>query len=232
MTGRTILVVDDEPTICRALHSRLTGAGYDVLVAPDGTTALELAATAGPDALVLDLGLPDIDGTEVVRRVRLFSDVPIVILSALDADSGKIAALDLGADDYVTKPFSIDELLARLRALLRRADQSADQRPTRLRVGRVEVDLAASLVTIDGNQARVTPTEWALLSEFVRNPGKLLTRRHLIEAVWGGAYGSEASSLRIYVSHLRRLIEEVPADPHWLLTEPGAGYRLCGVEPA
>ncbi len=232
MTKRTVLIVDDETAIRRALRSRLTSAGYAVLDAADGQSAVDLAATAMPDAIVLDLGLPDVHGTEVVRQVRKFSDVPIVILSAVDADDDKVAALDAGADDYVTKPFSIDELMARLRALLRRADQSQEARPTKLRVGRLVVDLAAASVTVNDAPVRVTPTEWALLVEFVRNPGKLLTHRHLIEAVWGGSYGSEASSLRIYVSHLRRLIEDEPANPAWLLTEPGAGYRLCGVELA
>jgi two-component system KDP operon response regulator KdpE len=226
-----ILVVDDEVHIRRALRSRLTAEGYDVVEAADGPRAVDEVALAAPDAVILDLGLPGFDGAEVVRRVRVFSGVPIVMLSALDQESAKISALDAGADDYVTKPFSSDELLARMRAVLRRASTPEDQSTAKLRLGRAVVDLSLRLVEVDGATVRVTPTEWALLELFARNPGKLLTSRFLIERVWGGAHGSEASSLRIYVSHLRRIIEDVPADPRFLLTEPGAGYRLVSAEP-
>jgi two-component system KDP operon response regulator KdpE len=224
----TVLVVDDDPHIVNALVSRLSGAGYDVVSAPDGERGLELAATAAPDAVVLDLGLPGIQGIDVVRRVREFSAVPVLILSAVHADADKVAALDAGADDYVTKPFSIDELLARVRALLRRAARG-DTAPSVLRVGRAVVDLATRSVTRDGAFVRLTATEWTLLDAFLSNPGKLLTHNHLINQVWGTAHGSEASSLRLYVSHLRRVIEDQPADPRHLLTEIGAGYRLVDV---
>jgi two-component system KDP operon response regulator KdpE len=228
----TVLVVDDEPHILSALTSRLTGAGYRVLGAGDGETALETAATQAPDVVVLDMGLPGIQGPEVVRRLRLFSAAPVLVLSALDRDADKVHALDAGADDYVTKPFSLDELLARLRALLRRADAAAAPRATVVRAGEAVVDLAARSVTRDGEPVRLTATEWALLDVFLGNPGKLLTRQHLIREVWGSSHGSEASSLRVYVSHLRRLIEAEPANPVHLLTEVGAGYRLVGVEDA
>jgi len=228
----TVLVVDDEPHILSALTSRLTGAGYQVLGAADGETAVEITATAAPDVVILDMGLPGIQGAEVVRRIRVFSTVPVLILSALDRDAEKITALDAGADDYVTKPFSLDELLARLRALLRRAENAAAPLPPVVRAGRAVVDLATRTVTRDGEPVRLTATEWALLDAFLANPGKLLTRHHLIDAVWGSSHGSEASSLRLYVSHLRRVIEAEPANPVHLLTEVGAGYRLVGVEEA
>ena len=228
----TVLVVDDEPHILSALTSRLTGAGYHVLGAADGETAVEIAATAAPDVVVLDMGLPGIQGPEVVRRLRTFSAVPVLVLSALDRDADKVGALDAGADDYVTKPFSLDEMLARLRALLRRAETAQAPRPTAVRVGEAVIDLATRSVTRHGEPVRLTATEWSLLDTFLANPGKLLTRQHLIREVWGSSYGSEASSLRLYVSHLRRIIEAEPANPVHLLTEIGAGYRLLGVEPA
>jgi two-component system KDP operon response regulator KdpE len=228
----TIVVVDDEPAIRNALRSAMTAAGYSVAEAHDGPSAVDIVATTGPAAVVLDIGLPGFDGVEVVRRVRSFSDVPIIMLSVLDRDTEKISALDAGADDYVTKPFSVDELLARVRAAMRRAEPVAGPVVSKLRIGPTTIDLAARSVDVSGEPVRLTPTEWALLAAFVANPGRLLTHKHLINAVWGGEYGSEASSLRIYVSNLRRVIEEVPANPQYLLTEPGAGYRLVGVEPA
>jgi two-component system KDP operon response regulator KdpE len=227
----TVLVVDDEQHILTALTSRLSSAGYAVLAAADGETAVEVAATAVPDVVILDMGLPGIQGPEVVRRLRVFTPVPVLILSALDRDADKVAALDAGADDYVTNPFSLDERLARLRALLRRAESAGLPRATVVRAGRAVVDLATRTVTRDGEPVRLTATEWALLDTFLANPGKLLTRHHLINAVWGSSHGSEASSLRLYVSHLRRIIEAEPANPVHLLTEVGAGYRLLGVEP-
>jgi two-component system KDP operon response regulator KdpE len=227
-----VLVVDDEVHIRNALRTRLASAGFRVAEAANGTDAVGIAATEDVGVVVLDLGLPDIDGTEVVRRVRTFSHVPIVVLSVRDSDRDKIGALDEGADDYITKPFSLDELLARVRAALRRAETPAPTAPAKFTVGRLTVDLALRAVTVDGVPERLTATEWALLEVFVTNPGKLLTRGTLIKAVWGSMHGSEASALRIYVSHLRRLIEAEPADPRFLLTEVGAGYRLVGVEPA
>lgn len=222
----TVLVVDDEPHILGALSSRLKGAGYTVLGSADGETAIEIAATAAPDIVILDMGLPGIQGPEVVRRLRAFSTAPVLILSAADRDGDKVTALDAGADDYVTKPFSLDELMARLRALLRRAESSRDTRQAVVRLGEAVVDLAAHAVTVSGEPVRLTATEWALLEVFLANPGKLLTRHHLIDSVWGTSHGSEASSLRLYVSHLRRVIESEPANPKYLLTEIGAGYRL------
>jgi two-component system KDP operon response regulator KdpE len=227
----TIVVVDDEPAIRNALRSAMTAAGYSVAEAADGPSAVDLVATTAPAAVVLDIGLPGFDGVEVVRRVRSFSDVPIIMLSVLDRDIEKISALDAGADDYVTKPFSVDELLARVRAALRRAEPVAGAGAAKVRVGQAVIDMAARSLEVAGEQVRLTPTEWALLAAFVANPGRLLTHKHLINAVWGGEYGSEASSLRIYVSNLRRVLESVPANPQHLLTEPGAGYRLVGVEP-
>jgi two-component system KDP operon response regulator KdpE len=226
-----VLVVDDEVHIRNALRSRLVAGGYRVAETELGADAVAQVATADVAVVILDLGLPDIPGVEVVRRVRAFSRVPIVVLSARDGEHDKIEALDEGADDYVTKPFSLDELLARIRACLRRAEPAATA-PARLTVGRLTVDLGLRSVEVDGNGVRLTATEWALLELFVASPGKLLTRGQLIQGVWGSMHGSEASALRIYVSHLRRLIEHEPADPRHLLTETGAGYRLVGVEPA
>ncbi|HEU0129399.1 MAG TPA: response regulator transcription factor [Mycobacteriales bacterium] len=230
MTGRLVLVVDDEVHIRNALRTRLTSAGYRVADTGTGTDAVALAATGDVAVVILDMGLPDLDGPEVVRRIRAFSRVPIVVLSVLDSDRDKISALDEGADDYVTKPFSLDELLARVRAAIRRAEAPPPGAPARLRVGRLTVDLGLRAVTVDGEPVRLTATQWALLEQFVANPGKLLTRSWLIAHVWGSTHGSEASALRLYVSHLRRLIETEPADPRHLLTEVGAGYRLVGVE--
>jgi two-component system KDP operon response regulator KdpE len=231
MSAPLVLVVDDEVHLRNALRTRLTGAGYRVAETDSGTEAVETCATADVGVVILDLGLPDLDGAEVVKRVRTFSQVPIVVLSARDTDRAKVGALDEGADDYVTKPFSLDELLARIRAVLRRAD-ARDDPAARLRVGRLLVDLGLRAVWVDDEPVKLTATEWALLEQFVASPGKLLTRGRLIQGVWGSMHGSEASALRIYVSHLRRLIESEPANPRHLLTEVGAGYRLVGVEPA
>lgn len=225
----TVLIVDDEVHIRGALRACLVTAGYDVLEAADGETAVHLAATAMPRLVVLDLGLPAMNGNEVIRRLRIFSSVPILVLSARDRDGDKVQALDDGADDYVTKPFSVDELLARVRALLRRGEEQPGPSSV-VQVGQATVDLVAHSVEVAGIPVRLTATEWALLEVFVANPGKLLTRKYLIDAVWGGSHGSEASSLRIYVSHLRRVIEVEPADPQHLMTETGAGYRLVAVE--
>ena len=232
MTAPVVLVVDDEEPLRNALRAHLSAAGYGVAEAATGADAVAQVAASPVGVVILDLGLPDIPGTEVVRRVRTFSRVPIVVLSARHGERDKIGALDEGADDYVTKPFSPDELLARVRAAVRRAEPLAAPPPPRLRVGRLEVDLGLRAVTVDGEPVRLTATEWALLEQFVASPGTLLTRGRLIQGVWGSAHGSEAAALRIYVSHLRRLIEHQPADPRHLLTETGAGYRLVGVEPA
>ena len=227
MSATLVLVVDDEPQILRALQASLRGAGYDVITAATAAGATASAATRRPDAVVLDLVLPDGSGIDVCRELRLWSDVPVIILSAVGEESEKVAALDAGADDYVTKPFGVDELLARLRAALRRTGPSGD--PV-LRVGDVEVDIEQHAVTVAGRPVQLTPTEFRMLALLARNPGRLLTHRAILREVWGPAYGEEAHYLHVYVSQLRRKIEPDPARPRTLLTEPGAGYRL--VDPA
>jgi two-component system, OmpR family, KDP operon response regulator KdpE len=218
-----ILVVDDEPQILRALRTSMQGAGYEVDVAATGAEALAGAAMRPPSAVILDLVLPDRSGTEVCRELRSWTDVPILVLSAVGDEQEKVAALDAGADDYITKPFGVDELLARLRAALRRADTVTD--PV-VQLGDLVVDLERRLVTLRGQPVSLTPTEFELLRLFVRNEGKLLTHPTILREVWGPSYGAESHYLHVYVSQLRRKIEPDPARPRFLLTEPGAGYRL------
>jgi two-component system KDP operon response regulator KdpE len=218
-----ILVVDDEPQILRALRTSLQGAGYEVDVAATGAEALAGAAMRPPSAVILDLVLPDRSGTEVCRELRSWTDVPILVLSAVGDEQEKVAALDAGADDYVTKPFGIEELLARLRAALRRVETVTD--PV-VQLGDLVVDLERRLVTLKGDPVSLTPTEFELLRLFVRNEGKLLTHPTILREVWGPRYGDESHYLHVYVSQLRRKIEPDPARPRFLLTEPGAGYRL------
>jgi len=222
-----VLVVDGEPQILRALQTNLRGAGYDVETAATAEQALAAAAVNPPAAVILDLILPDRNGTEVTRELRRWSAVPILVLSAVGDEREKVAALDAGADDYVTKPFGMEELLARLRAALRRAVPGGE--PV-LRVGEVEVDLEKRSVAVAGRSVQLTPNEFDLLSLFVRNEGKLLTHRTILREVWGPAYGKESHYLHVYVSQLRRKIEPDPARPRSLLTEPGAGYRLVDPE--
>ena len=222
-----VLVVDDEPQFLRALATNLRGAGYDVATAGTAADALASAGLNPPDAVILDLVLPDGSGREVTRELRTWSDAPIVLVSAVGDEAEKIAALDAGADDYVTKPFAIGELLARLRAVLRRAGGSGD--PV-LQIGALMVDLERSLVTVDGKPVHLTPHEFRLLRLLAQNEGKLLTHRMILREVWGPAYGDESNYLHVYVSQLRRKLEPDPARPRYLLTEPGAGYRL--VAPA
>ncbi|MFL5925839.1 MAG: response regulator [Gaiellaceae bacterium] len=223
MTGGRVLVVDDEPQILRALRTSLQGAGYDVDTAANAADALTIAAVRPPDAVILDLVLPDRPGTEVARELRSWSDVPILVLSAVGDEQEKVAALDAGADDYVTKPFGVEELLARLRAALRRVDASTD--PV-VELGDVVVDLERRLVTRKGDPVALTPTEFDLLRLLVRNEGKLLTHPTILREVWGPAYGDESHYLHVYVSQLRRKLENDPTRPRLVLTEPGAGYRL------
>jgi two-component system KDP operon response regulator KdpE len=218
-----ILVVDDEPQILRALRTSLQGAGYEVDVAATAAEALAAAAMRPPSAVILDLVLPDRSGTEVCRELRSWTDVPILVLSAVGDEQEKVAALDAGADDYVTKPFGIEELLARLRAALRRVEAVTDPL---VQLGDLVVDLERRLVTLKGDPVSLTPTEFELLRLFVRNEGKLLTHPTILREVWGPRYGSESHYLHVYVSQLRRKIEPDPARPRFLLTEPGAGYRL------
>ena len=224
MTGASrILVVDDEPQILRALQTALRGAGYDVDPAATGEDALARAAAHPPDAVILDLVLPDRTGVEVCRELRGWLEAPILILSAVGEEGEKVAALDAGADDYVTKPFGIDELLARLRAALRRALPRGE--PT-IEVGDLTVDLEKHAVVRDGELIRLTPHEFGMLSLFARNQGKLLTHRTILKEVWGPAYQVESHYLHVYVSQLRRKIEPDSTRPRYILTEPGAGYRF------
>ena len=227
MSGQRVLVVDDEPQILRALRATLRGAGYTVESAETAQGALTAAAAHPPEAVILDLVLPDGNGTDVCRELRSWSDAPVIVLSAVGEEKEKIAALDAGADDYVTKPFSVDELLARLRAVLRR--RGAAQEPV-IDVGEVRIDVAERIVTVAGKRVKLSPHEFDLLRVLAQNRGKLLTHRALLREVWGPAYEVEAHYLHVYVSHLRRKIEPDPASPRYLLTEPGAGYRL--VDPA
>jgi two-component system, OmpR family, KDP operon response regulator KdpE len=223
MTGARILVVDDELQILRALQTSLQGAGYEVEVAATAEEALTKAAARPPDAVVLDLVLPGGSGIDVCRELRRWTTAPVLVLSAVGDEQEKVAALDAGADDYVTKPFGIDELLARLRAALRRADSPAD--PV-VELGDLVVDLERRSVTLRGEPVSLTPTEFELLRLFVRNEGKLLTHPTILREVWGPRYGSESHYLHVYVSQLRQKIEPDPTRPRLLLTETGAGYRL------
>ena len=226
MSGR-VLVVDDEPHILRALKASLRGAGYDVETADTAEGALTAAAISPPDAIILDLVLPDGRGTDVTRELRTWSSVPVIVLSVVGEESEKVAALDAGADDYVTKPFGVDELLARLRAAMRRVEASHE--PV-YEVGDLRLDLEKQSVSFAGRPVQLTPHEFALLRLFVRNEGKLLTHAAILREVWGRGYAEESHYLHVYVSQLRRKIEPDPARPRYILTEPGAGYRL--VAPA
>jgi two-component system KDP operon response regulator KdpE len=223
MTRPLVLVVDDEPQILRALQTNLRGAGYDVATATTAEEARSAAAMRPPDAVVLDLVLPDGSGIDVARELRSWSAAPILVLSVVGDESEKVAALDAGADDYVEKPFGIDELLARLRALLRRAGPSTE--PV-LEVGELVIDLDKRLVTVGGRRVQLTPNEFELLRVLAQNEGKLMTHPTILREVWGPAYGSESHYLHVYVSQLRRKLEDDPSRPRYLLTEPGAGYRL------
>jgi two-component system, OmpR family, KDP operon response regulator KdpE len=223
VSGQRILVVDDEPQILRALGTTLRGAGYTVDTAASAGDALTAAAANPPEAVILDLVLPDGNGTEVTRELRTWCEAPVIVLSAVGEERQKIAALDAGADDYVTKPFSVDELLARLRAVMRRAPGSHD--PV-IDVGDLRIDVADRTVIRDGQRLKLSPHEFDLLRVLAQNQGKLLTHRMLLREVWGPAYQVEAHYLHVYVSHLRRKIEPDPSSPKYLLTEPGAGYRL------
>jgi two-component system KDP operon response regulator KdpE len=226
-----VLVVDDERGLRRALGINLKARGYDVTLAEDGRSALDAASRQRPDVIVLDLGLPDIDGVSVIEGLRGWSEAPIIVLSARTGEPDKVVALDAGADDYVTKPFGMDELLARLRAALRRAS-TADDAPV-VETASFRVDLAAKEVRgSDGDAIRLTPTEWHVLEVLARNEGKLVGQRQLLQEVWGPAYETETNYLRVYLAQLRQKLEPDPAHPRHLLTEPGMGYRLVtGLEP-
>ena len=222
-----VLVVDDDPQILRALRINLTAHGYDVALADSGTAALRAAADTTPDVVVLDLGLPDLDGTEVVEGLRGWSTVPIVVLSARTDASDKVRALDAGADDYVTKPFGMAELLARLRAAVRRAAVSqAPDGEAVVDTAAFRIDLVAKQVLRHGNAVHLTPTEWGILEMLARHPGRLVAQRDILREVWGPGYATETNYLRVYLAQLRRKLEPDPSAPRHLLTEPGMGYRL------
>ena len=220
-----VLVVDDEPQILRALRINLRVRDYDVHVAATGAQALEVAGRYPPDLVILDLGLPDLDGVEVIQGLRGWTKAPIIVLSGRADSVDKVEALDAGADDYVTKPFGVEELLARMRAAVRRTGAPEDL--PRMQLGDLVIDLAAKRVTRpgSGDDIRLTPTEWHLLEVLLRNPGKLLSRNQLLTEVWGPGYADATGNLRLYMAQLRRKLEPDPARPRWLITEPGMGYR-------
>jgi len=219
-----ILLADDDPQLVRALRITLAAHGYDVVTAPDGAAAITLAAQEHPDIVVLDLGMPRLDGVRVIQALRGWSEAPILVVSGRTGSGDKVEALDAGADDYVTKPFQIDELLARLRALSRRT-AAASVEPV-VRFGDVVVDLAARIVTRAGSPVHLTPTEWRMLEFLARHPGTLVTRQTLLKELWGSEQVSDSGYLRLYVSQLRKKLEADPTDPQHLLTEQGMGYRL------
>ena len=223
MTGTRILVVDDEPGLVHALAINLRAHGWEVTTALDGASALDLAASSHPDVVLLDLGLPDITGLDVIAGIRGWSRVPIVVLSARQQGEDKVDALDAGADDYVTKPFGMNELLARLRAAVRRA-APADTTEAVVEAGDLTIDLARRRVLRQGSEVRLSPTEWALIEVLVRNRGKLVSRKQLLQEVWGPAYATETGYLRVYAAQLRRKLERDPAHPRHIITQPGMGY--------
>ncbi len=221
----TVLVIDDEPPIRRLLRTTLAAQDYRVIEAADGQEGLSLLRHEKPDVLLVDLGLPDIDGLELIRMIRAESPVPIVVLSSRDDEKGKVEALDLGADDYVTKPFGMEELVARLRTALRHRLQQQGGRPT-FRSGDLTVDLVRRIVTVRGEEVKLSPKEYDLLQQFVVHAGKVLTHRHLLREVWKDENGGDVQYLRVYVRQLRQKIETDPERPALILTEPGVGYRL------
>jgi two-component system KDP operon response regulator KdpE len=223
-TGQRVLVVDDEVPIRRYLRAALGAQGFSVFEAANGQEAIQAVLAHRPDLIILDLGLPDIDGIEVTRQLREWSQIPIIILSVREAEGDKIAALDAGADDYLTKPFGTGELMARMRVVMRRLSSKADE-PV-LQVGGLCVDLARRIVTVAENEVSLTPTEYEILRLLMQNAGRVITHRQLLKQVWGTAYESEMHILRVNISNLRRKIEPDPTRPHYLITEPGVGYRL------
>jgi two-component system KDP operon response regulator KdpE len=225
MTAERVLVVDDEPQIRRALGINLRARGYNVDLAETGEQALDLAARHHPDVVVLDLGLPGMDGVEVIHGLRGWSQVPVIVLSVRDAEADKVAALDAGADDFVTKPFGMDELLARLRAALRRATPAGEEAV--VATDDFTIDLAAKRVTDSGGEEiRLTPTEWHIVEVLVRHAGKLVAQKQLLQEVWGPTYQTETNYLRVFMAQVRRKLEPEPGRPRYFLTEPGMGYRF------
>ncbi|MEU5509071.1 response regulator [Streptomyces fungicidicus] len=224
-----VLVVEDDPQLVRALVLNLQARHYGVDAAPDGATALRLAAARQPDVVLLDLGLPDMDGADVIKGLRGWARAPILVLSARQGSDEKVAALDAGADDYVTKPFSMNELLARLRAAARRTeDIPAGPAATLVETDDFTLDLPAKKALRDGKEVRLTPTEWHLLEILVTSPGRLITQKHLLKEVWGVSQSSKTNYLRVYMAQLRRKLEKDPSHPRHLITEPGMGYRFEG----
>jgi two-component system KDP operon response regulator KdpE len=228
--GARILVVDDEPAIRRAVSTNLARHGYQVDGTDSGQEAIRRCETRPPDLILLDLGLPDLDGLEVIRQVRARSNTPIVVLSVRGAERDKVAALDLGADDYLTKPFGVDELLARIRVALRHVAGPPRGAEAVFRTGGLEVDVERRVVRVDGNEVHLSPTEYGLLKVLITHPNKVLTDGMLLQQVWGPAYGSEAHYLHVYVARLRKKLEPDPQKPRYLVTEPGVGYRLLADE--
>ncbi|WP_406441512.1 response regulator transcription factor [Streptomyces sp. NBC_00631] len=224
-----VLVVEDDPQLVRALVINLQARQYGVDAAPDGATALRLAAARQPDVVMLDLGLPDMDGVDVIKALRGWTRIPILVLSARQASDEKVAALDAGADDYITKPFSMNELLARLRAAVRRTeDAPLVPEATQVETDGFSIDLLAKKVVRDGRDVRLTPTEWHLLEILVTNPGRLVTQKYLLQEVWGVSQSNKTNYLRVYMAQLRRKLETDPSHPRYLITEPGMGYRFEG----
>ncbi|MBI5876443.1 MAG: response regulator transcription factor [Chloroflexi bacterium] len=221
-----VLIVDDEPQIVRALRAGLRAGGYEVVSASDGDSAVRAATADTPDVMILDLSMAPVDGFEVVERVRQSSAVPIIVLSVRDSDQDKVRALDLGADDYLVKPFSLDELLARIRVALRHAERTTPSAPAIQEYGPLQIDLDARVVTRRGEEVKLTPKEFALLKVLIENAGKVLTQRVLLQKVWGPEYGDEAAYLHVYIGQLRRKLEDDPSRPRLIVTEPGVGYRF------
>ncbi|HET9650194.1 MAG TPA: response regulator transcription factor [Microlunatus sp.] len=222
----TILVVDDDPAIVRTLRINLRARDYDVQLAYDGRTALQILAEEPPDAVLLDLGLPDIDGVGVLRRLREFSDVPVVVLSARHTSDDKVEALDLGADDYVTKPFGMEELLARIRAALRHGQPEPRSESRVITTPTLRLDLADHVATKNGEPVHLTPTEWRLVEVLTRRPGALVRQSDLLREVWGPAYDKESNYLRVFLAQVRRKLEVEPSRPRHFITDPGVGYRF------
>ncbi len=226
--GPAVVLIEDEPQIRRFLRTALTGHGYRVFEAATGRDGLVEAATRQPDLVILDLGLPDMDGLRVLRELRGWTTIPVIVLSARGQERDKIMALDGGADDYVSKPFSVGELLARMRAALRRRDQSGDGAgSSTFSVGELSVDLARRQVLVAGKQVHLTPIEYKLLTTMIQHAGKVVTHRQLLKDVWGPTHSEDSQYLRVYVAQLRRKLERLPVQPRYLLTEPGVGYRLA-----
>ena len=219
-----VLVVDDDRQMLKAVKNALTARGYEVLTAPTGELALSVMAENEPDLVLLDLGLPGMEGRAVIERLRAWSEMPVIVISVRESQEDKVAALDAGADDFVTKPFGMRELLARMRAVRRRSASETSLNPV-LGFDGLEIDLLKKLVKLDGEPIHLTPTEYRLLEQMATHPGKLLTHTWLLQKVWGSEYGTESNYLRLYVRQLRQKLGDTPSSPHWITTEPGLGYR-------